>query len=143
MKINCDLTADLIDVRDIIGRIEDLESEIESESGKDPGDFGSIDKWLASIEQTDSVRELIVLNNLMEDLKGISGDEKWRGNWYRVTLIRDSYFKTYAQELAHDIGAIDENAGWPNSCIDWDMAARELQYDYSPIHINDTTYWTR
>jgi antirestriction protein len=36
-----------------------------------------------------------------------------------------------AQELAESIGAIDENASWPMSCIDWEHAARELMYDYN------------
>jgi antirestriction protein len=34
--------------------------------------------------------------------------------------------KAFAQELADDIGAVDTDIGWPNSCIDWDQAAREL-----------------
>ena len=37
----------------------------------------------------------------------------------------------FAQEMAEEIGAIDEKAGWPNNCIDWERAARELMYDYS------------
>ena len=36
-----------------------------------------------------------------------------------------------AQELAESIGAIDENASWPMSCIDWEQAARELMFDYN------------
>lgn len=37
----------------------------------------------------------------------------------------------FAYETAMSIGAIDKNASWPNSCIDWEHAAKELMYDYS------------
>lgn len=37
----------------------------------------------------------------------------------------------FAQSFAEEIGAIDGNASWPNNCIDWEMAAKELMYDYA------------
>jgi hypothetical protein len=114
-----DLTADIVDVRDIIARCEYLE---DTEYGNDE----CADLWV-----------------ILEALKGNGGDEKWRGDWYPVTLIRDSYFRTYAQELAEDIGAIDSNAQWPAYCIDWERAARELQYDYTSCDIDRVTYWYR
>jgi antirestriction protein len=36
----------------------------------------------------------------------------------------------FAQQLAEDIGAVTEGLTWPNNCIDWKHAARELMYDY-------------
>jgi len=36
----------------------------------------------------------------------------------------------FAQEMAEQIGAIDKNATWPQNCIDWEYAAKELMYDY-------------
>lgn len=32
----------------------------------------------------------------------------------------------YAEQYAEDIGAVDENARWPHSCIDWELATDEL-----------------
>ena len=58
-------------------------------------------------------------------------------------LIRDSHFKDYAQELAEDCGMVDNRAVWPNTCIDWERAARELQYDYTSIDVNGVTYYGR
>ena len=121
-----DLSADIIDVRDIIARVEELEAEQSS----DPMAFNNGE-------------ELDTLTAIMEELAGMGGDEKWRGVWYPLTLIRDSYFRTYAEELADDIGAIPRDAGWPMNCIDWDQAARELRYDYSGVDIDGVTYWTR
>lgn len=37
----------------------------------------------------------------------------------------------FAQNLAEEIGAINKDATWPNNCIDWEFAAKELMYDYS------------
>ncbi|NTU69226.1 hypothetical protein HGB13_00130 [bacterium] len=39
--------------------------------------------------------------------------------------------KDFAQETAESCGLINEGAGWPNNCIDWEQAARELMYDYT------------
>lgn|SRR5574337_519667 len=117
---------DVIDLRDVIARVEELR-EGRDESG----------------ETADDAEELAVLESLLSECKGAGGDEQWEGDWYPVTLIRDSYFEDYAQELAEDIGAINPDASWPNNCIDWERAARELQMDYTSVEFDDVTYWTR
>ena len=115
-----DLTADIIDVRDIIARYEELEAESDG---------------------LPNAEERYQLSCILSDLKGCGGDEKWRGDWYPLTLIRDHYFTEYAQELAEEIGAVDADAKWPNNCIDWDQAARELQMDYSSVEIAHDGRW--
>ena len=120
-----DLSADIIDVRDIIARVEELEPDVES------------------IGEGDIIAEWKALTAILADLQGMGGDEQWRGNWYPITLIRDSYFRTYAEELADDCGMIPRDAAWPLTCIDWEQAARELRYDYSGVDIDGVTYWTR
>jgi hypothetical protein len=127
-----DLSADIIDVRDIIARVQELETEM-------IGEIPDGTTWKGSDADIEH-RSLIAI---LSDLEGLGGDEKWRGHWYPLTLIRDSYFRTYAEELADDIGAIPKDAGWPLTCIDWEQAARELRYDYTGIDIDGTTYWTR
>jgi antirestriction protein len=116
-----DLTADIIDVRDIIARVEELEDNA----------------------NPDVIAEHAQLCAILEELKGLGGDEQWEGHWYPVTLIRDSHFRTYAEELADDIDAVPKNAQWPLNCIDWEQAARELQWDYSAVDIDGATYWYR
>ena len=37
----------------------------------------------------------------------------------------------FAQDMADQLGVLDKNVSWPNNCIDWENAARELMYDYS------------
>ena len=38
----------------------------------------------------------------------------------------------FAQDMAEQLGAVDfKNQPWPQYCIDWECAARELMMDYS------------
>lgn len=37
----------------------------------------------------------------------------------------------FARETAESLGEIDRNAHWPNNCIDWEEAARQLMQDYT------------
>jgi antirestriction protein len=112
---------DLIDSRDVIERIAELQAVLDA--GESLGD--DRDEYMA-------------LTTLAEEASGYIPD--WE---YGETLIRDSYFKEYAQELAEDIGAITGDETWPASCIDWDQAARELQMDYTAVEFDGVTYWTR
>ncbi len=133
---------DTIDVRDIIARVEELREERDglqlTLDGGSQEDVNALAEW-----ETDNAEELAELESLLDDLNGMGGDEQWEGDWYPVTLIRDSYFQDYAQELAEECCMIDTNAKWPMTCIDWKQAARELQYDYSSVEVNGVTYWTR
>ena len=127
-----DLSADIIDVRDIIARVEELEDEM-------LGELPDGTTWTG----TEQDEELQALRAILAELQGMGGDEQWRGDWYPLTLIRDSHFRDYAEELADDIGAIPKDAQWPTNCIDWERAARELRMDYSSVDIDGVTYWTR
>lgn len=111
-------TDDIIDSRDVIARIGELEA-------------------LAARDE-DEEAELTALLALQEEAEPYAAD--WR---HGETLIRDSYFRTYAEELANDIGAINSDQSWPNNCIDWERAARELQVDYTAVDFNGVTYWVR
>lgn len=78
---------------------------------------------------------------LLDDLNTAAD---YASDWeYGETLIADRYFEDYARELADDIGAIDRDAAWPMSCIDWAEAADMLRQDYSEVQIDGQDYWTR
>ena len=115
---------DMIDVRDVIARFEELETTLE-DAGVTERDIETVLSADGETDLTEESEELTRLAALLEDLCGNGGDEQWKGDWYPITLIRDSYFEDYAQELADDIGAINSDATWPNNCIDWERAARE------------------
>ncbi len=104
-----------LDTRDIIARIEELDGT----------------------EDDDEKEEIITLQKLIEDVRDVSGDSPEDG----AQLISDNYFEEYARELAEDIGAINRNMSWPLTCIDWEQAAKELQYDYSSVDFDGAEYW--
>ncbi len=88
--------------------------------------------------ENDDAAELTALQKLASEAADYCAD--WK---YGESLIRDSYFKTYAQELAEDVGDVPKDLAWPFTCIDWDQAARELQYDYTSVEFDGVTYWVR
>jgi len=142
---------DVIDSLDVIARIEELRDEratvaevLEDASHDDNGNTVNsedADQALAELnawDESEEAEELKMLEALASEAEGYAAD--WQ---HGETLIRDSYFKEYAMELAEDIGAIDSNATWPNTCIDWDQAARELRMDYTGVEFGNVTYWVR
>ena len=117
---------DLIDSRDVIARIDDLESDKDA-AEEDGDDFDEDDQ-----------EELDALKALAEEAAGYAAD------WHHgETLIRDSHFEEYAQDLAEDIGAISSDTAWPATCIDWTQAADELRHDYTAVEFDGATYWIR
>lgn len=160
-------SADIIDSRNLVERVEELERTLAGVDchecggagvlgdGKDaPGcahcnECGCVDMGAMTAaereahveyqEWTDEHEELLRLRALVEELNSASSDSADDG----ITMIRDSYFEQYARDLADDIGAVSSDASWPNTCIDWEKAASELQVDYSTVDYDGVTYWVR
>mgnify|MGYP003516538994 CR=1 FL=1 len=142
--MNIDHNADVLDVRDIIARIEELETDLCDEFGiENDEDENTELRALIAENDADDPSELRTLYALLDELAGNGGDEQWRGTWYPVTLIAESYFTDYARELAEDSGMIDRESSWPNNCIDWDAAAEQLQQDYTSCEIIGNTFYYR
>jgi antirestriction protein len=118
---------DVIDSRDVIARIEELEAE------------------LADAHDDSEQNDVLDMRAELEALQALATEgADYAPDWeHGETLVRDSYFKEYAQQLAEDIGAVNTDATWPNNCIDWDMAARDLRMDYSAVYFDGVTYWIR
>lgn len=113
--------ADIFDSRDVIERIAELEGM---------RDDGAIDD--------DEAAELVTLAAFASEAEGYAAD--WL---YGEAFIADDYFETYARDLADDIGAIDRNAAWPLTHIDWTAAAADLRQDYTSVDLDGRTFWTR
>lgn len=82
---------DVIDVCDVMARVEHLE-QLRQPGSVDLGDDNDTDQDVL-------FAELSTLESLLDELRGNGGDEKWRGTWYPIILVRDSYFETFAQQL--------------------------------------------
>lgn len=123
-----DLTADILDIRDIIERYEYLEDSVLSVSAEE-----------ADCEE---LEEALILGKLLDDLKGYGGDEQWRGEWYPVTLIRDSYTAEYTEDLIKDCCDLPRDI--PSYiAIDWEQTWESIRVDYSDVEIDGVTYWYR
>jgi hypothetical protein len=121
---------DRLDSRDLVELIDDLEAQ---------QDEAIEDKHDPSWDHTDGAALLDALRAMRTETEPYAGDS-WEDG---VFFIRDSDFESYAQEFAEDCGFIDASADWPNTCIDWEWAARELRVDYTSVDINGVTYWYR
>lgn len=118
MPRSIDNRDDIIDSRDVIARIEELTEQEERDS--------------------DETEELAALRRLEDQCEGYCAD------WHHgETLIRESYFKRYAQELAKDCGMLENANAWPLTCIDWEQAARELAQDYTEVDFGGVAYYVR
>lgn len=139
-------SCDTIDVRDVIERFETLEEEIndlQSDLEENPLDEDQETIKTKISEWNDENRaEFDLLKSLLDDLRGNGGDEQWRGDWYPITLIRDTYFVDAMQELVEDIGDLPkELPGY--LAIDWEETANNLRVDYSSVEYDGITYWYR
>lgn len=120
-----DNNMDVIDSRDIIGRIEELEKLTAPEATNE-----AFQAWC---DEYDS------LNALQEQCVDYVPD--WE---YGVGLIRYSYFTEYCRELVVDCGELPSNLPWYiEEHIDWEGVARELSVDYTEVDFNGVTYFVR
>jgi len=139
---------DIIDSRDVIARIEELQATIDEAMEAAGNNFDADPP--TDTERADFIAEHLQVAHPedYEEWKALTAlaaeASDYAPDWeYGEALIRDSYFRNYAEELADDIGAINSEAIWPNNCIDWERAARELQMDYTSVDFAGVTYWIR
>lgn len=116
-----DNSCDVIDSRDVIKRIAELEELADAQEEFDDG----------------AQEELAALKSLAEEASGYAAD--WE---YGETLIRDSYFVEYCQELLEDCGDLPKDL--PHYIeIDWKATARNIRMDYTSVNFDGVTYWIR
>lgn len=138
-----DERADLeTDRDDAEGEAQEDQPDAEAQSAADEA-WAAADRALKAWDD-DNGEELKELGELIEELRGAGGgDHQWEGDWYPRELIAESDFEEYAEELAEECGMVNSDAGWPNNCIDWEKAARELAQDYSLVTFRGTDYYWR
>lgn len=129
-------TDDVIDSRDIIARIKDLQAEVEAWDARDSGGKGAMVRLWAE-ENPDDAAELAALTALAEEAEGYADD--WK---HGTALIRDTYFTDYAMEMLSDVGDLPrELPGY--IVIDEEATARNIQVDYTAVDFDGVTYWVR
>jgi uncharacterized protein (UPF0335 family) len=160
---NVSNTDDVIDSRDVIERIEELEDERQELVGaidgsqddlKDAQDDTSVLQTDAAEESAlfqkigdaesalinwdeENGEELTALKNLADE--GANESSDWA---YGETLIHENYFTEYAQQLVEDIG--DLPRGFPHYIVlDWEQTAENIKVDYSTVDFDGETYYIR
>jgi hypothetical protein len=136
-----DNSDDVIDSRDVIARLDELEQEREdiisdrdnADTDEERVEFGNaLQVW-----DEDNADELNALRTLAEEGEDASPD--WR---HGETLIRESYFTDYCQELLADIGDLPRDL--PHYIvIDWEATADNLKADYSTVDFGGVDYLIR
>ena len=111
-------TDEMIDSRNVIERIVELEEMAERDDAED--------------------RELYVLKNLAEEGAAYAVD--WE---FGEVMIHEDYFEQYARDLAEDLGTVSDRDQWPNYCIDWEKAADALLLDYTQMDFAGQNYYIR
>jgi len=154
---------DVIDSRDIIERIAYLEDEMEDfKTTKKLPSFDWEDKWegseydtwdkrhkkhdmewaISQWETWEHVEEYRALKAIEQECEGY-------GDWqYGETLIRDSYWQSYIEELIKDCYEMPKemnNGAWPwrHFTMDYEAAAEEAKEDYMSVDFDGVDYWMR
>jgi soluble cytochrome b562 len=148
-----------LDTRDLKERKEELEamrdavtdaqSELDQhKDGKpsedDTEEFAEWEEEEESLEETltDALHEF--RNPEKEELEELEELESEISDFnHGETMIPVDDWEDYARELAEDLGAIDRDAKWPNTCIDWEQAANELAMDYTIVSYQGDDYYVR
>lgn len=114
---------DVIDSRDIIERIEELESFIEDNVNENSDD---ITEWK---------EELRILAELAEE------GEQYSPDWsYGSQLIHENYFEQYMDEMLEDCGDIPKDIPcYLDITVNYDM----LKWDYTELDFDGETYYIR
>ncbi len=120
-----DNSDDIIDSRDVIARIEELEA------------IDGIEEQIDALVESDEATELVALRELQSEAEGYSDD--WR---YGACLIRRSYFVDYCEELCKDIGDLPKEI--PHYIeIDWKATADNIEADYTSVDFDGVEYLVR
>lgn len=146
-------TADVIYSRDIIERLEELEND----KGALEEAVDEAQEALAECDEDDDKEALedavMKAQDELEEwddkdeydtLKALCAEGEGYSDWsYGATLINESYFTEYAEELASDVCDMKSANSWPFNHIDWEAAAEDLKQDYSTIDYDGETFYTR
>lgn len=159
----------IVDSRDVIARIEELEEEREILSDAvdtarealsdhrddEPGDETEEDhqKWdeklselkaalVTAAQELDDWDEGDDATELKE-LKELAEDGESVDDWeHGATLIHESHFTDYCKELVSEIGDMPKEI--PHYIvIDWEATADNLRQDYTTVEWGNETYYVR
>jgi len=138
--MNIQLGYDVLDSRDVIETIDQLESELKFlvEYHKE-----QLELKMEGAERTAS--DIKSLKSQIKPLRAFADAfiDMIGSAWYDgVSLVNDDYFIEYTKEYSDNIGKTSDDDSWPFTHIDWNSAADALQYYFSSVDVDEHKYWT-
>lgn len=125
---------DVIDSRDVIARIEELEDTLQS-AYDEFADRISWKNWLKDETNHDDIEEFNILSELARECSDYASD--WD---YGETLIRRSYFEPYMDEMVEDCYTLPKDMPyWMSITLDYDA----LEQDYTSVDYDGVEYLIR
>ncbi len=135
-----DNTDDVIDSRDVIARIEELENE-QAELLQQLSD--------GEITEADMIAFDEDKGNELDTLRELAAEAESSPDWiHGETLIRASYFVQYITDLIDDCYDLPKeltSGQWPyrHITIDFEAAAKEAEQDYMSVDFGGVEYLIR
>lgn len=130
---------DVMDSRDVIKRLEELQSDLDDlQTAVDDAEEGEEkDDAQAAIDDWDDRDEYNAIKSFAEE--GENATSEWTSG---ETLIRESYWVEYVEEMLKDIGDLPRDIPWYIE-IDWEKTAANIAADYTTIDFDGVTYYIR
>lgn len=100
---------------------------------------GFPEKFYSESFDSKLMEELFEYLELLNDSSNPEAMQAYINAGYDASDFDEAYAGEYdsdadfAQDMAEQLGCIDTKASWPQTCIDWEWAARELMYDYFEV----------
>ena len=137
-----------LDTRDLQEQIDNLELEIEElnedleDLEKDLGMCGSKNELLTTQDEIESAKESLQdLRDELQPLLDLKAEDI--PDWdYGATLIPESDWEEYVEDLVKDCGYISNDVPWW-IVIDWAATADNVAADYSTVDYDGDTYYYR
>jgi antirestriction protein len=122
------------------GEEENFKELQDAISDEEYGISFEVENW-GEVEEYENLQDIDILQEIAEesDLESYDFDIINAGVECGIDIsnIAEAYNgeadsdEDFAENLANELGYIDNNTSWPHSCIDWKLAARELMWDYT------------
>jgi uncharacterized protein (DUF1330 family) len=157
-----DNTNEMIDSRDVIARIEELDSMNQNyfdavEEAKaaysyhDSDDTKSTPEWSDLVEAKKALSAWYDSDEFaeLEALRELAAEAESSPDWiHGEQLIRASYFVQYITELIDDCYGLPKeltSGDWPyrHITIDFEAAAKEAEWDYNSVDFDGVEYLIR
>ena len=85
---------------------------------------------------SEQAKKMAIENDLSEEINQVYIDVV--GTEYATSeQVQEAYSgefsndEEFAENIANELGLIDQKVSWPYTCIDWERASRDLMYDYT------------